>query len=301
MKRRLLTLALMTACAVGTALPVAAAFAAEPATQATIAASPDPARQLLEVGRLFRANDLTGLAEALVPPSEWQQIKLAYELQRLAPADEHTRAKVGEMLQRVTADDAVDQLMLEIEPKLDEARPQLPGATLMGLGAMQMAISSPESDLTEEQRASLAAALPGLQRWIGDTDVLSPSLMRDALTLLTDAARRTGISNVDELKALTLDDVLDRAGIVFSAAKDAVRLYGIDLDEIAGSLQVDVIAIEGATARVRTTVTVFDAPVSAEHELVLVDGRWYGKHAVIHFEADDLEHEQAAQVSDVEG
>ena len=46
------------------------------------------------------------------------------------------------------------------------------------------------------------------------------------------------------------------------------------------STQVEVLEIVGATARVRTTVTVFDAPLSKEIELVLIDGRWYGKDAI---------------------
>jgi hypothetical protein len=30
---------------------------------------------------------------------------------------------------------------------------------------------------------------------------------------------------------------------------------------------------------VRTTIEVFDAPIAAEHELVRIEGRWYGEHA----------------------
>ena len=77
--------------------------------------------------------------------------------------------------------------------------------------------------------------------------------------------------------------MLHRAGTVLTAAKQAVRLYGIDLDAVADSLHVEVLAIDGETARVRTTITLFDAPVWAEHDLVLVEGRWYGKQAMIHW------------------
>jgi len=53
------------------------------------------------------------------------------------------------------------------------------------------------------------------------------------------------------------------------------------------------VAIEGNTARVRTTVTVFDAPVSGEFELELVEGRWYGKHALEEIQIDSDEQSES--------
>ncbi len=281
MKKRLISLALLAAMA-GVTVPVMAATSAA-ATTKSVAAAPDPARQLHELARLFRANDLAGIARAVVPPSKWEEIRLQYELHRLEPTSDEDRADFAESIGRFTAPDAVDQLMLEIEPKLEEARPQVPGALLMGFGAMQMAVNSPDSELTDEQRAALQSALPGIQRWASSTDFLDSDTMRYALTLITDAARRTGITDLDQVKALPLEGVLQRAGTVFAAAKEAVRQYGVDLDAVADSLRVEVLEIDGDTARVRTTVTLFDAPIWTDHDLVLVEGRWYGKDAASKF------------------
>lgn len=300
MKRTLLSLALMAAGLVGSALP---ALAARPTQTLALAASaatvPDPARQIEELARLFRAGDIPALAQALVPPSKWEQAKLAYELHRLEPTRSHDREEFAEKVARFTAPDAVDRLMEEIEPKLEEARPQAGGALLMAFGAMQMAVASPDSHLTDEQRVALGAALPGIQSWASNTDFLSSETMRTALTLLTDAVRRTGINDVDQIKAMPLESVLQRAGTVFAAAKDAVRLYGIDLDAVADSLRVDVLEIDGDKARVRTTITLFDAPLWAEHDLVLVGGRWYGKNAMVHFD-DHHGHDGAEDAQDGE-
>ena len=134
--------------------------------------------------------------------------------------------------------------------------------------------------------AVLQAALPGVQQWASSTDFLSSATMRQALTLLVDAARRTGINDLDQIKALPLEGVLDRATPVLAAAKQAVRLYGLDLDAVADSLQVEVLEIDTERARVRTTVTLFGAPVWHEHDLQLVEGRWYGKHAAIQIGGD---------------
>jgi hypothetical protein len=288
MKRTLLSLALLAGLA-GASPSLLAQPSEALSAQVAGMVAPSPAAQVEELARLFRAGDLTGLAQAMVPPSKWEEMRTAYELARLEPVTDEDRARFEEKFERITAPDAVDRLMAEIEPKLAEARPQAPGALLMAFGAMQVAIASPDSDLTDDQRAALQAAFPGIQRWAGNTDFLSSVVMRDALTLVTDAARRTGITDIDQLKSLPLEAALDRAGTVFAAAKDAVRLYGIDLDAIADSLQVEVLDLDGDSARVRTTVIVFDAPISLDHDLVLVEGRWYGKDAIVHVHDGDID------------
>jgi hypothetical protein len=292
MKLKLLSMSLLLAGAFAAAQPVLAASTAAAAPQATSQSIPDPAQQVREVVRSLRANDLAALVRAMVPPSKFQEIRQAYELQRGEPISAEQRAEFEEKLARFIAPDAVDTLMAEIEPKLVEARPQVAGATMMGIGAAQMAIASPESDLTPEQRATLQAALPGIQRWVTTTDFLSSTSMRQALTLVTDAARATGVGNLDQLKMLSFEEVLAKAGSVLAATKQAVRIYGLDLDAIAASAQFETVAIEGSTARVRTTVTVFDAPVSGEFELELVEGRWYGKHAL---EEIDVEVDESSE------
>lgn len=291
MKAKLLSLALFTAGLIGPFAPTLA-DAAPPAARSQAIATPDPAKQIKDLGRLFRASDVAGLVQALVPPSKWEEVRLVYELKRLEPTSEEDRAEFAEKIARFTAPTAVDDLMAEIEPKLVEARPQAGGALLVAFGALQMAANSPDSHLTAEQRTALQAALPGFQYWASGTDFLSSQTLRQALTLMTDAARRTGITDLDQLKALPLEGVLDRASGVLVAAKDAVRLYGLDVDAIVDSLQVEVLEIGAETARVRTTITLFDAPLWHDHDLELIEGRWYPKGSVEHFKSH-----HAAQVN----
>lgn len=174
---------------------------------------------------------------------------------------------------------------------------------MMGIGAAQMALASPDAELTEEQRATLRAALPGIQEWVITTDFLSSDTARQALTLIADAARATGVSNLDQLKMLSFEEVLAKAGNLLAASKRAVRLYGLDIDAILASTQVEVLEIAGTTARVRTTVGAFDAPLSKEIELVLIDGRWYGKDATdkVHFHIDSGELRSIASLRSAPG
>ena len=286
MKAKFLSLTLLAAGITGglSSIPVEARSASAQTSAAKVA---DPVRQIEDLARLFRASDVVGLSQAVVPASKWEELTLLYELKQLENVDPEDRAEFAENLARITGPDAVETLMETFEPELEKARPQAPGALMMGFGAMHMAITSPESTLSDEQRAALQQAFPAIQQWASTTDFLSSDTLRRALTLLTNAARSAGISDLDQLKAMPLEAVLGRARPILVAAKQAVKLYGIDLDQVANSLNVEVLAIAGETARVRTTITLFNAPVWHEHDLVLVEGRWYPKHAAMHFEDDE--------------
>lgn len=290
MNTKWLSLALLAAVLAGTASAPSAQQTAPAPVRAASVSAPDPAQEVANLARLFRSSDLAGLAQALTPRSKWDMARTAFEAKRRQPTTESDRARFAEKIQQLTGPDAVDQLMRKLEPEMTKARPQVAGMLLMGFGAIQVAITSPDSKLTDAQRQAIESALPGIRQWAGSTDFLSPDLMRRALTLLSDAARRTGINDIDQLKALPLEGVLERAGPMLVSAKEAVRVYGIDLDAVADSLKVEVLDLGKDTARVRTTVTLFGAPLWAEHELVLVEGHWYGKHMLAEFDdVDELD------------
>lgn len=291
MRSTMLTLSLL-AC-LGLAPQTLPAQTAPAVAIGTVAAA-DPSLQLQETIRLFRSNDLAGLVRTSLPPEHYQHLLDKYEASRQKPISADQRAEFSQGLQKLIAPDAVDRLMTEIEPQLRERAAQSEGMILMGLGALNMALNSADSDLTDEQRTMLKRALPGIEAWIIHTDFFSVDTLREALTLIADAARRTGISELDQLRMLSLEQLLAHGDRLLAAGKQAVKLYGIDLDAIAASARMEVLEINGDEARVRTTVTVFDAPLHAEQELVLVSGRWYtkqardwNKHVNIEFDDDD--------------
>lgn len=258
-------------------------------------AAADPSVQLQDLVRQFRSNDLAAIVRGSLPPAHYQTLLDKYEEARSKPISDKDRADFAEGLQKLIAPDAVDQLMAEIEPKMRERAVQSEGMILMGLGAMNMAVTSPDSDLTEEQRAMLKRALPGIEAWVIETDFFSVDTLRQALTLMADAARRTGISDLDQIRMLSFEQLLAHGGRMLGAGKQAVKLYGIDLDAIVSTARMEVLEVEGDEARVRTTVTVFDAPLHFEQSLVLVEGRWYTKEAArdwnrhVHIEFDGEE------------
>jgi hypothetical protein len=278
MKRRSLTISLMLAGLISAAQPLLAQERTVGYTTHSVSA-PDPAVQIRELARTLRTNDLAAMVRAMVPPANYQMLRQTYELKRLEPTTELERAQFAQTLTQLTASDAIDTLMAKIEPKLVEARPKAMGALMIGLGALQVAISSEDNHLSAAERASLQSAYPGIQQWASSTDFLSSLSMRQALTLMADAARRTGVRSLDDLKMLTFEQTLSKASTMLAAGKQALQLYGLDVNAITDSLHVQVLSNEGQSARVRTTVTVFGAPIASEHDLLLIDGQWYSKDA----------------------
>jgi hypothetical protein len=246
----------------------------------------------MESARKFRQGDVVGLVQSVVPPSRWEEIRTVYEMKRFEPIPDREREEFAEKLAEITAPGAIDEIMDELSPKMADARAQWPGAQLMAFGAMAMAVESPDSDLTESQREALRSAIPGLQTWISGTDFLNEATLREALELLADGVRKTDVTDLEQIRDMPLEALLDRGRSVLVAGKQAARLYGLDLDAIADTLQVEVLEVSGETAKVRSSVKLFGAPVWADHELVLVEGRWYGKELARHWQHDlHFEHE----------
>ncbi len=301
MNTKLTSLTFLIAGLIGSVGIVYADPAAKPQSSESAPIIGDPARELEALAQLFRADDVLGLAQAMLPPSKWEEAQLMYELSQLDSVSDDDRAEFAEKMQRFNAPDAVEQLMMEIEPELEKARPQVPGALMMAFGAMNFALTSPDSKLTDEQRFALQAALPGVQKWAIRTDFLDSNTMRHALSLLLDAGRGMGVTDLDALKAMPLETLLNRASPLLAAAKQAVRLYGVDLDAIADSLKVEVLRVDGDTARIRATVVLFDSPIFSEHELVQIEGRWYGEYAAKQWRSRHAESVDAAQKAGDEG
>ena len=279
MKRTILSIALFSATMF--AHPLFAQTAERvPATNSSVALS-NPASDFRAIVRAVRNNDLAALVRAAIPASKYQEMEKAYELHRNKPHSDQERARFEEQWSKFIAADAVDQWMAHIEPKLVEARPKLAGALLMGFGGLQIAVASDDNGLSASQREQLEAMIPGVQRWAGATDFLSSISMRQAASFITDAARSTGIRSIEDFRNLSLQQAFAKANPFLLAGKQSLSLYGLNVNQILDSLQVEVLSVQGNAARIKTTITVFDAPISAEHEMELVEGHWYGKAAVV--------------------
>ena len=86
--------------------------------------------------------------------------------------------------------------------------------------------------------------------------------------------------SIDEARALSYDQAMQKAGIVLAGVKQVFAVYGLNMDKALDSVKVETAATTGDAAKVKISYTAFDQPFSTESDLVRVDGKWYGKQAI---------------------
>ena len=249
---------------------------AAPVAPKAIAQTANAASSMQAQVQAFRSNDLRALISTSVPPKELERISAEWEKQRAEPITDQERQEFAENWNKLTAPDGVDKMMAEIEPQLAQVKPQLAGMIAMGQGMATMTIAQ-STDLTDDQKQQATQFLNGLSGWLSKTDFADPALMRASLTALADGLRATGITTLDDVKALSFDQLLDKAGAAIGGVKNALAAYGFSLDTIADSVKAEVLSETGDVAKLKVTYALFDSPLSFESEMQKVDGSWYGK------------------------
>jgi hypothetical protein len=286
--QRLSRLALITALAAAafgcnqqpasTAGPAASA----PPVAAAPAASPDAA--VAAAVKALRDNNLAALFAASLPAGEYAKLKTDWNKDINAePVTEEDRKEFAEKMAKLTAPGAEDKLFAEIKPQLDEfdkqAAQQMPMMIAMGQGFAQSAIQQ-NKDLTDAQKQQAAQLLDATAKWAQTTKFTDPTLVKNAIAVICKTARDLNLKSVDEARALSYDQGMQKAGIVLGGVKQVLAVYGLNMDKALDSVKVETVSATGDTAKVKITYTAFDTPFSTESDLVRVDGRWYGKDAI---------------------
>lgn len=249
---------------------------AAPAEKVMASATASASGALQTQIQAFRNNDLKALLTVSIPAAELDRIRADWDKQRAEPITDEERAEFAESWGKITAPDGVDKIMAEVEPQLAEMKPQLAGIIGMGQGMATMSIQQ-STDLTDQQKTQATQFMNGLSGWLGKTDFADPALMRASLTALAEGLRATGITKLDDIKTLSFEEMLVKAGPAVGGVKNALAAYGFSLDAIADSVKAEVVNETGDVAKLKVTYALFDAPMSFESEMQKVDGKWYGK------------------------
>jgi|CXWL01.1.fsa_nt_gi hypothetical protein len=258
--------------------------AAAPApAKAVVAANASAADALQAQVQAFTNNDLKSMLMAALPPKEIDRMRTEWDAKRKEPVTEEEKKEFAESWAKLTAPDGVDKIMAEVEPQMAEMKPQLPGmiAMMQGMGTMSIQQST---ELTPEQKTQATQFMNGLGGWLNKTDFTDAAVMRKALTALADGLRATGITSLDDVNALSFDQLLEKSGPAFGGLKNALAAYGFSLDQIAQSVKSEVVSETGDAAKLKVSYTLFDSPLSFESEMTKVDGRWYGKDMLAQME-----------------
>jgi hypothetical protein len=272
--------ALVAACGKNEETPKSAAVT--PAPIVAPAATPDTA--ILSAVHALRANDINGFLTTAMPSGEVAKIKADWVKNMTKdPITDEERKKFADQMGKLTAPGAEDKLYAEIEPQLKkfdaESAAQMPMMITMGQGFVQSSIQQ-SKDLTDDQKKQTAALVDATAKWAQGVKFTDPALVKGAIAAICKTARDLNLKSLDEVRALSYDQGMIKAGIALGGVKQVLGVYGLQLDKALDSVKTETISQTGDAAKVKVTYTAFDQPFSAESDLVKVDDKWYGKQAI---------------------
>ena len=248
----------------------------------TAAASPDGA--VMAAVKALRNNNVAALLENALPPAELAKLKADWSKDmNKEPVSDTERKQFAENMAKLTAPDAEAKMYSQMEPQLKEfdakAAQQMPMMIAMGQGFAQSAIQQ-SKDLNDQQKQQAEALLGATAKWAQSTKFTDPALVKSAIAAICKTARELNLKSIDEMRALTYDQSMQKAGIVLGGLKQVLGVYGLDMDKALDSVKAQTLSTAGANAKVKISYIAFDQPFATESDLVKVDGRWFGKQAL---------------------
>jgi len=248
-----------------------------------VAAAVTPEASVAGAVKALRENNLAALFAASLPPGEYAKFKADWNKDINAePVTEEDRKQFTETMAKLTAPGAEDKMFAEIKPQLDEfdkQQAQLPMMIAMGQGFAQSAIQQ-NKDMTDAQKQQVTQLLDATAKWAQTTKFTDAALVKSAIAVICKTARDLNLKSIDEARALSYEQGMQKAGLVLGGVKQVLAVYGLNMDKALDSVKVQTVAATGDTAKVKISYVAFDTPFSTESDLVRVDGKWYGKDAI---------------------
>ncbi len=173
----------------------------------------------------LRNNDILGIFN-LMDADKQAEAKKAWSEEAAKP-NPAKDAELDQNLSMLVTPNAVDTMMMAIEPKLKEFNAQQISMGLMMMGgmlAMNMA-KDPEQAQAAQELQSLITDICG---WLPSAGLEDPAKARKALEFVVAGAKSLNVTTAAELRALSLDEVLKRCGGLFAEVKHALAVYDLN-------------------------------------------------------------------------
>jgi hypothetical protein len=229
-----------------------------------------------EMNRLFKTNDFHGIMKMMMTKDQYAEVVKQWDEKRKEPITEQQSKEFADSLAQLTAPGAIDNLMAMAEPQLAQMKPQMamyiPGGVMM----LNSAIDE-NADMTPEQKAQSKQMITALQGWAMKTDLTDPARLRKMLTELANGAKATKITQLDQLRALPLPEMMGKVGMMAGAFKRGLTAYDMNVDQMIDSLKVEQVSGDANTAKLRTTMNFLGTEIVTDSEMVRSDGRWMAK------------------------
>lgn len=284
--------AAIAALAAGCGQSQTAAPGAAP-TAAVTAPATTPDGAISATVKALRSNNVAAFLDNALPAGEVAKMKADWNKEmNKEPVTDEDRKNFAETMTKLTAPDAEAKMYAEIEPKLKDfdaqSAQQMPMMIMMGQNFAQSAIQQ-NKDLNDGQKQQATQMIDATAKWAQNTKFTDPALVKGAIGVICKTARDLNLKSIDEARALSYDQAMQKAGIVVGGVKQVLGVYGLNVDKALDSVKVETVSTTGDAAKVKVSYTAFEQPFSTESDLIKVDGRWYGKQAIDQWKKHEAE------------
>ena len=235
-----------------------------------------PVEAVRELNAHLVSGDIAAFAHDAVPPelharldTAWREGRTRWPLDELPLSDTHPRA-----LAALTADGAEASLQGTFDHQFANAAGELrQAATALGLFAVQFI--QQHGEYSDTEREHLSQVIAALSAWAAEAPLHDRKRAAQAITLLTVAAREARLDSAEDFAAAGIDAGLQRLRPVVTAGKQAMTLYGLDLDADIAAMDVTLHSQTGDAAKVRLQYALAGQPIDVVVDVERREERWY--------------------------
>ncbi|MEZ5462668.1 hypothetical protein [Dokdonella sp.] len=288
------TLARMTLVSI---LAVAAGACNRDSADGGTSGSDGPVETVQHSVELVRNGDLAGLIEHMLPPEEFARVKTEWNQRK--DQDEPTadeRAQFEETMKKLTADDAAEKLYAEFEPDIRQFdaqyQKQIPSMVDMGNTYLHGLVRQSQT-LSAGEKDQADSVIDTLSVWVKETRFTDPALVKQALTVISDTAKKLDLKTLEQARALTFEQASPKFKVAFDGLKGVFEVYGFSIDQTLSTVKVEELSRTKDTANLKISYSLMGTPLETTTEMVLIDGRWYGKDTI-----EKIRERKASQATD---
>lgn len=243
---------------------------------------------------LIKAGDFAGLWKSALPPADYANLRNDWTRSRpdQHPMTEAQQAHFAAAIKQLTAPNAKTTLYAQLKPKLTQMEQQyhdqLPVMIGIGQAILTTGIAQDKS-MTESQKQPLRDALNVLLPWAQQAPWFDQDKAKQAVSVMVDTARQLNLKSIDQLQHMPFDAAMKEYALAFGGLKQLLAIYGLSIDDMLDSVKVTTLGIDHGHAHVKIDYTLLGKSLSADTQLVLVDGRWYSEDVI---NSERMQHEQ---------
>jgi len=236
-----------------------------------------PVEAITQLNAHLINNDLAAFARAALPPELHARLNAAWQSGHTRwPLDELPfSAQYPEVLAALSADHAHADLMAVFDQQLAGAEADLQQSALMLSAFMVQFIQHQGSAYSESERAHYSALVTAAGQWAASAPLADRERAGEALDILMAAARKSRLDGDAAWMDAEMEQTLHRIAPMLAAFKQALALYGLEIDSMLTGADVQLHSRSGDTAQVQMRYRLGESTITAMIPVLQIDGRWY--------------------------